>query len=328
MKIYLAAWWHTGNGPGSGATTLHQRVLTSFRYPYYLESFHYMDMGIINQAKASGGKMFVDSGAFSAFTKGAKIDIKRYARFLTVYNDLVEVASNLDAIGRGGEQATYDNQKALEEMGCKVQPVFHVRDAEQWLVKYLDEGYDYLFIGGMVPETTKWLMGWLDHAWHHYLTNPDGTAKIKVHGFGLTSLPLIYRYPWYSVDSTSWQATGSFGSIFLDFPQADGSWRDYKVDFSDRSMKRYDLNSWHYSSLSKADRHTVMTRLEQLEAERVKDLAVEERVAGLMGCKQGFYPEALAKSYGWRWYANAEYFRRAMERRIDRFVRKQDTLWD
>jgi len=329
MQIHLAAWWHTGNGPNSGAVNIHQRQLAEMRYPYHLESFHYMDRGILNQANAAGVKWFLDSGAFSALTQGIKIDIKKYGQFVleAQKRGMLSVASNLDDTSKN-ELLTYQNQKYLEAMGCVVQPVFHTRENEEWLAKYLDEGYDYIFIGGMVPETTKWLHGWLDHIWYHYLTNPDGTPRVKVHGFGLTSLPLMFKYPWYSVDSTSWQATGSFGSIFVDVPQPNGLIRDYKVDFSSVSQKRYDMNSWHFGSLTGPERATILERLDVLEAARPKFPALEDNIAKIMGCPQGFNPEALAKSYGWRWYANAEYFRRAMDRRIDRFTRKQDTLWD
>jgi hypothetical protein len=33
----------------------------------------------------------------------------------------------------------------------------------------------------------------------------------KVHGFGITSPWLVKRYPFYSVDSTSWKAGGRYG---------------------------------------------------------------------------------------------------------------------
>lgn len=327
MQIYMAAWWHTGNGPGTRVTNIHQRNLQEVRYPYHLESFHYMDQSIIAQAKASGAKFFIDSGAFSAMTQGIKIDIKKYASFIRYYESMLSIASNLDDTSRN-EALSYSNQKTLEDLGCKVQPVFHCREDDKWLKKYLDEGYDYIFIGGMVPETTKWLHGWLDHIWHHYLTNPDGTARIKVHGFGLTSLPLMFKYPWYSVDSTTWRAQAAFGGVFLEFEQPDGSIRDYTIDFSQSSPQRYNLNGWHFNSLPDIMRRAVMARLDKMESDRPKNPDIENRVAAMMGCQQGFYPEALSKSYGWRFYANLEYFRRAMNRRVDRFTRQQDSIWD
>jgi hypothetical protein len=253
--------------------------------------------------------------------------LESYARFINTHQDIIKIASNLDDVTKT-EKISYANQKRLEELGCKVQPVFHAREDESWLTQYIDEGYDYIFLGGMVSESTPILLNWLDGIWHNYLTNADGTPHTKIHGFGLTSLELIFRYPWYSVDSTSWLKTANFGSIYLDLPQPDGSIKDFKIDFSSSSSKRYDIDSWHYSTLTKPERHVVLERLEQLEAERPKHPELEDELKGYMHCKQGFNPEALGASYGWRRYANIEYFRRAMDRKVDRFVRKQKTLWD
>jgi hypothetical protein len=67
----------------------------------------------------------------------------------------------------------------------------------------------------MVPISSPQLRIWLDRIWGKYLTHPDGTPKVRVHGFGLTSVPLMARYPWYSVDSSSWVQLGGMGNIFL-----------------------------------------------------------------------------------------------------------------
>jgi hypothetical protein len=39
-------------------------------------------------------------------------------------------------------------------------------------------------------------------------------------------------------------------------------------------------------------------------------------------------PAALGKTYGLRDLGNLEYFKRAMNRRVYKFVRQQETLWD
>src|ERR1700745_3092475 len=149
MRIYLAGWWHVGNAIG---TNIHQYNLHSVRYPYHLASFHYMARQIIQQARTAKTPMFLDSGAFSALTQGVKINIKSYAKFIHSYQDLIDIASNLDDITKT-ERITYAHQKFLEDAGGAVKPVFHTREDERWLRRYLDEGYDYILLGGMVPET-------------------------------------------------------------------------------------------------------------------------------------------------------------------------------
>jgi hypothetical protein len=178
-----------------------------------------------------------------------------------------------------------------------------------------------------VPETPPHLRKWLDHVWDKYLTNPDGTPRVKVHGFGLTTLDLMYRYPWYSVDSTSWVKIGMFGAIYLDIKQLNGSIRDYKIDFSSKSQKLKDINSWHFTSLTKMQQHKVLQRLEELEAERIKFPQQEAEMAEALGFKQGYNVRSLAESYGWRDHFNINYFRRAQGRAVKTFRRPRESLF-
>ena len=64
----------------------------------------------------------------------------------------------------------------------------------------------------MVPVPNATLQKWLGRIWQSHLSNQDGTSRVRVHGFGLTSLDLINRYPWYSVDSTRWIMQGAYGA--------------------------------------------------------------------------------------------------------------------
>ena len=330
MRIYLADIYHStrcGMAQFTKSQSMHLRVTTMCRYPFLLESYFYTTEDMVKALRLAKDTLFLDSGAFSMFTRNVKVDLRAYSDFIKKHKDVIHIASNLDAIGQAQEEVSYTRQKELEDYGVKIQPVFHARDKDEWLVRYLEEGYDYIFLGGMVPESTVYLKEWLDRIWHKYLTNPDGTAKVKVHGFGLTSLPLMFRYPWFSVDSTSWVMTSVHGSCFMDLPQLDGTTKDVKLDFSDRSKAKEKINSWHFDTLTKAEQGMVRSRLEIMEQARPKFPELEAELEKEMGCRQGFYPEALAKSYGWRDYANIEYFRRAMDRKVDRFVREQETLW-
>ena len=329
MQIFSAGIYHAGRS-SPGSCSIHTRLTERYIYPHVLESFFYAKPRQLRAIRHNRQRIFLDSGAFSAFTQGARIDLKQYASFIESNPDIIEVASNLDVIGQDSEQQSYSNMKQLERwLGPgKVIPVHHVRDDDAWLRRYLDEGYGHLALGGMVIESTPILRQWLDHVWGHYLTNPDGTPKVKVHGFGLTTRELMFRYPFASVDSTSWISTGAFGGMMMDFPQEDGSVRDYKIDFSSRSKRRYELNSWHFNSLPPNEQEVVRERLQQLEAERVKRPDIESDFEAELGVKLAFTPEALAKSYGLRDLGNLEYFKRAMQRGVDRFVRVQETLWD
>lgn len=255
MKVYLAG--EREHAEKNGELTEWIKNVRRRLFSYY---YHGLNNG--NQpthdvlaTKKLGMDMFLDSGAFTAFTKDAVITPEAYAQYIHNTNDIWTVKSSLDAIGDPAK--SYEYLKALESLGVKVQPVFHAREDDKWLIKYLDEGYDYIFIGGMVPETTKWLLGWLDHLFDKYLTNSDGTARVKLHGFGLTDQTLMFRYPWYSVDSSSWLMTGIFGSCLFWTPQG-----ARKVVFSEQSPEAKKMSGWHYTTLSEAERSVVDKWLE------------------------------------------------------------------
>ena len=301
IRIYLAARYNGGRADPR-SNNPHQQAAASEPYPYHLESYHYIGRGQVDDAvRANGHKIFMDSGAFSMFTLGVDVDLDAYGAFLAERPDYVEIASNVDAIGSGREADSYANQKYLESLHLpvKVCPVHHARDDDKWLKRCLDEGYDYIFLGGMVPETTQYLLGWLDHVWDKYLALPDGTARVKVHGFGLTTFELMERYPWYSVDSTSWVQISMFGNILW---PVNGKVRALCMSQRSPSAKVMDKSFWTLDSTTRAE--------------------VEARLRA-----EGFDPALMGESYGWRDKWNIRFFREYMNGLRPVFKRKQITFF-
>lgn len=301
IKVYIAARYN-GHRANPNAPNANQAKAGAEPYPYHLESYHYTGNGRYDDLiRSNHHRMFMDSGAFSAFTLGATINLDKYARYLTNCSDYIEVASNVDVIGAGMEKESYDNQKALESMKLPVQvcPVHHARDRDEWLVRYLDAGYDYLFLGGMVPETTGYLIDWLDHIWDKYLALPDGTARIKVHGFGLTTFELMDRYPWYSVDSTSWVMISMFGNIIMNIK---GKPRAISLSEKSSSLKQENKSFWN---------------MDKPTQDHLRAIIVEN----------GFTPEDLAANFGARDSWNIRFFNRYMERDKPLFERRAVTFF-
>jgi hypothetical protein len=263
----------------------------------------------LDSAKA-GLDLFLDSGAFTAFTKKATIDVKRYADFIYACGGdalglppLFTAISSLDAIG--DPEKSYEYFCQLTELGCNVCPVFHCRENTRWLEQYLDEGHEYIFLGGMVPETTTWLIEWLDDLWGNYLTNSKGIPKVKVHGFGLTDQQLIFRYPWHSVDSTSWLMIGVYGSCaLLDHDTMYGGRSLRKVIFSNDSPQRKDDNSWHYLRLPKEGQAKIDKMLERF----------------------GVTAEQCASHYSYRDMVNAATYQEMENEGVQTFIR-QPGIW-
>jgi hypothetical protein len=169
---------------------------------------------------------FLDSGAFSAWSRGMKIDIDEYIAFIKANIERIEVYACLDAIpgapGRSAttterEQAaetTWANYLYMKQEGLDPLPVFHYGEDFKYLERMLEYGCDYIGIGGLVGIPGPNRLAWLDRVFTR-ITDDRGFPIIKTHGFGMTSVPLIFRYPWWSVDSTTWIKITATGAIYL-----------------------------------------------------------------------------------------------------------------
>lgn len=264
QNVYLATVYHNGR-PYAEATVAH---------PFILESYHYVGkspttMDLLREHKR---KVFLDSGAFSAFTLGAEVDIDKYAKFIQDNTDVIEVASVLDGIG--DPQKTWENQCTLEDKGVKVLPCYHYGEDVRYLEHYL-EHYDHITIGGMVPVSNTELRRWLDELWTKHLTDERGYPRAKVHGFGMTSMVLVYRYPWFSVDSSSWVQIGAYGAIAI---RAPGD-RLRTVKLSLESPSRYDMGQ-HYDSLPSIEQAAVRAEVERLgyDIQTLREDSTERKV--------------------------------------------------
>lgn len=201
--------------------------------------------------------IFLDSGAFSAFTKGVTIDIDEYIAFIKQHKKYLDVYSVLDVIGDA--EATYQNQLYMESKGVSPLPCFHYGEDVKYLKRYVEK-YSYIAFGGMVPISTPRLVDWLDKLFSNFICDSDGFPKVKVHGFGMTSFRLMRRYPWYSVDSTSWIHAGAFGSVYV--PRLENgkyiySKDPWKIIVSDSSPKKKDEGSYHIDTLSNFNRQEI-----------------------------------------------------------------------
>ena len=78
--------------------------------------------------------MMLDSGAYSAFTRGKEIDIDQYADYCKTNGHMFECCVTLDVIGDG--KRSYENWLYLRKKGLPVLPVYHIGTDEKWLVKY------------------------------------------------------------------------------------------------------------------------------------------------------------------------------------------------
>lgn len=297
MKIYIAGMYT--NKTAIFGSTLFDKLMNDDERAivravrYNLESYHYVKNQIsVDSMRSQGARVFLDSGAFSAYTLGKVIDINAYCDYIKTNADIIEVASVLDGIG--DPMLTYQNQCVMEQQGVKPLPCFHWGEDERWLEYYV-ANYEYITLGGMVPHSSAENKVWLDRIWSKYLCDADGRPKLKVHGFGMTSIPLMTRYPWYSVDSSSWVQIAFRGAIIL--PEYGA------VHLSSNSPARKEEGT-HLDNMTPP----IQARIKQIIADR------------------GFDWERLATVYISRWVFNLQTFdiiNRSLEGKELHFVPEQ-----
>lgn len=130
-------------------------------------------------------------------TKEVKDFMKNYVLFVNKYKNQLDIYVNIDVIFN--PERTWENQKYLESMGIRPMPVYHFGEDIKWLKKYMDN-YEYIGIGGLGQDVTKNRFV-LQHGDPVFSLLEDSKQEIKTHGFAITSLDLMLRYPWYSCDS-------------------------------------------------------------------------------------------------------------------------------
>lgn len=171
-------------------------------------------------------RFFLDSGAYSAWSRGSVIDLDEYCEFIRANIDLIDVYASLDVIpGVPGRAATpkerdaaaqksWENYLYMRDAHLSPLPVYHYGEDPRFLTRMLDYGCDYIGIGGLVGIPGGPRRVWLDRTFD-MITDDAGMPTVKTHGFGMTAVPLIFRYPWYSVDSTTWIKITASGSVYL-----------------------------------------------------------------------------------------------------------------
>jgi len=204
--------------------------------------------------------IFMDSGAFSAWTKKTEINLQEYIDFLHKHKKHLTVYANLDVIG--DPVATWKNHEEMEKQGLKPLPIFHRGSNISFLHRCMN--YEYFALGAIAKAKKHERINYLDMVFNE-ICGKDGLPRNKVHGLGTTSFSLMRRYPFYSVDSTTWILTGVMGIILV--PQKDGDGFDFnkdpfKIAISEKSPKTN--KGAHYDSLSKDMKKHVVNYVEEM----------------------------------------------------------------
>lgn len=192
----------------------------------YLISYAVVSNPVMEMLQNPDVSLMVDSGAFSAWRRGVKISLNAYISYLQAIIERAKcrvISVNLDVIpGKWGRKPTtaeieysasmgWDNYQRLKEDFPTVVHVFHQHEDFKWLEGLAEEGYIGISPANDVSSKAKneWLSGVFNRLYEWgYLTPPN---ILKTHAFGLTKFDLLYHYPFYSADSTSWKVGAMYG---------------------------------------------------------------------------------------------------------------------
>lgn len=211
MKIFLA---------GSG---YHPYLVDEFTNFYRLESFYYLskkEIPFIGKYKS----FLLDSGAFSFIKNGGNdIDwdkyIDTYASFINQHDVKHFFELDIDVIV--GLEKVEQMRARLEDLtGKQCIPVWHKSRGKDYWLKLIQE-YSYVAIGGIAIKTIKRD----EYKYFTWFLNEARKHNCNVHGLGFTNLKGLEKYPFYSVDSTSWLSGNQFGAVYK---------------FNGQTMEKYD----------------------------------------------------------------------------------------
>lgn len=213
------------------------------------------------------GRIMVDSGSFTAYTKGVHIDIDDYLKFIDEIGDYVTVFVAVDDVpdpmnmDYNKAKTTWDNylymvERIRPELRDKLIPVFHYGEDFKWLRNMLEyrhpDGSPIKYIGLAISleGTKKVRINWGRECMRviHESSNPN----VMTHAFGVGVKSVLDNITVTSTDATSWVKRAAYGMIAVDDKSIHVS-EVMKAKADDRSLSRQ----------SKALQEDVLKRIKQ-----------------------------------------------------------------
>lgn len=172
-------------------------------------------------------KIMLDSGAYSAFTKGKNVNLLDYMAYIDANRWYIESYISLDVIGN--EPLTYRIYQLMRANGSNPVPVVHYgRDAKEILQRYRLLNVGQIALGGTVPirdkcEVARWCE---DMKQRH--------PRARFHLLGSSSQKLLQSEALASCDSSSWYVQAINGKPHT----IPGKSREAKLARAEANMRR------------------------------------------------------------------------------------------
>lgn len=164
-----------------------------------LVSFHYYRRDDLMRAVTEPRhlRLIGDSGAFSAWSQGAPVQLSEYAAWCLKWRHTLCWVAALDVIG--DPDATRRNWQIMrDDYGLDTVPTLHAGADPKNLDGYADAGVDYCGLGGLVgiaPRAFRWLISVFRYA-------RDNHPGMRFHAWGVTNRQILEALPFYSADSS------------------------------------------------------------------------------------------------------------------------------
>lgn len=216
----------------------YQKCLKAVGVPNVLQSYFYLSdrkHSLYGHAK----NLLIDSGGYTARVKGVPIDADEFCEWLN--KNGVRTAFELDTNDVAQTVRNREKQQLLCP-GTYTIPIYHITDylAHREMLDDFVARYPYIGVslGGASLElrSTELRRDFLDHV---FSKTRDVTA---VHGLGITGRTFMERYPFFSVDSTSWLQASRYGTSRLNKGSLLTKFKSRTRHYIERSTQ--EVHSW------------------------------------------------------------------------------------
>jgi hypothetical protein len=183
----------------SGKNETEINVIKELKPKRLIASFHYfknIDLGEFIKLLGYKPKILLDSGAYSAWNSGKKIDLDKYIDYIKRNKDHIWRYICLDKLG--DNEQSYQTYLEMRKRGLKPVPVFHYLGDEKILEKYIEDKEEFIALGGTVPiknksEVAEWvkMICWM-------------YPQSRFHLLGSSSRKILDHCDIESADSATW----------------------------------------------------------------------------------------------------------------------------
>ena len=212
-------------------------------------------------------EIMLDSGAFTAWTKGEEVTLDHLIRdYSTLIEEFGYDASkvwliNLDKIPAepGRDPTPQELEEAIrisdenfyklrEVFGDRIIPVFHQGEGEERLAE-VTRMAKYICVSPRNDLGERHRRTWAQET-HQKL--PPG---VRTHGLATTGYPMMTTMPWHSVDSATWIMIAAYGHIYFNE-------KLQSVSISDDQPNRHEADK-HYINIVDAQKEILHQQMEE-----------------------------------------------------------------